>query len=402
MRKTSVIHKKWFKQQVLALVAVAAVVVGVSADQGGGDSPDLISPFLFTGRGAFTSGFGLQGIKGGDTEGTFIITGTSHVNGVVYSGPVNHGFTTRGSGTGKWYVMNVPESFNASSTSIYGVDNLGGGDVNLVGSYVSNEPGSPSPITPSPRIGFYYAGILTDTPSSDDFLSYQGRNLRTGRLADFTYIHSISGGLAVGNYGFQTEGNPFGHAFVYDPSKVQPQTDVAFPDADKTHTAYGIWYNGGTSYTIAGGVGIPSASMNYGDPFGLAYLMDYDSAAGTFSNYQTFSYKPKGPDKQDFKGKTILTHFEGIWSDGNGLYRLPATASTTDGVSKAKIAQVQRKSNGSFDSKATWSSIDITGASVSTNDSLFADTSVGLVTYPRIEGVSDAIVTNYALTPIKN
>src|SRR5262245_6743211 len=110
IRKTSMIHEKWFKMQVLALVAVAAFVVGVSADQGGGYSPDLISPFLFTGGGEFSTGFGLQGIKGGDTEGTFIITGTSNVNGVVYNGPVNHGFTSQGSGTGTWYVINVPES----------------------------------------------------------------------------------------------------------------------------------------------------------------------------------------------------------------------------------------------------------------------------------------------------
>src|SRR5215813_5588419 len=269
MRKTSMIHEKWFGKQVLALVAMAALgVVAASAGQEVGYSPDFVSPFLYTGGGDFSKGFGLQGIKGGDTEGTFIITGTSNMNGVVYSGPVNHGFTPQGSGTGTWYVMNVPESFQASSTSIYGVDNLGGGNFNLVGSYVFNEPDNPNePNKPKPRIGFFYAGPLTNTPSSGDFLSYQGRNLRTGRLADFTYIHSVSGGLAVGNYGFEFEGNPFGHAFVYDPSKVQPQTDIVFPaDTDKTHTAYGIWYNGGTSYTIAGGVGIPSASMIYGDP----------------------------------------------------------------------------------------------------------------------------------------
>ena len=170
------IHEKWFKKQVLALMAVAAFdVVGVSAGQPGADSVDVVSPFLYTGSPDFSSDFGLQGIKGGDTAGTFIITGTSNVNGVVYNGPVNHGFTPQGSGTGTWYVINVPLSFNANSTSIYGPDNLGGGTVNLVGSYVSGNL----------RIGFFYAGPLTNTPSSGNFLSYQGRNLRTGELADF-------------------------------------------------------------------------------------------------------------------------------------------------------------------------------------------------------------------------
>jgi len=388
------IHEKWFKKQVLALVAVATFdVVGVSAGQPGADSVDLVSPFFYTGSGDFSSGFGLQGIKGGDTEGTFIITGTSNVNGVVYNGPVNHGFTTQGSGTGTWYVINVPLSFNANSTSIYGPDNLGGGTVNLVGSYVSGNL----------RIGFFYAGPLTNTPSNGNFLSYQGRNLRTGELADFTYIHSISRGLAVGNYGFQGEGNPFGHAFIYNPSpQAQPQKDIVFPDADKTHTAYGIWYNGGSSYTIAGGVGLPSVLMKYGDPLGLAYLMDYDSATGRFSNYQTFDFKPEGPENQDFKGKTILTHFEGIWSDGKGLYKLPATVSSTeDGLSKAFVVYVRRQPNGRFLTNATWSPINIPGASVSTNDSIFADTSVGLVTYPNIHGQQPPeIVTDYAVTPI--
>jgi len=314
-----------------------------------------------------------------------------NVNGVVYKGPVNHGFTADGSGTGQWFVMNVPPSFNATSTSIYGPDNLGGNNVNLVGTYVSGNL----------RIGFFYAGPLTNTPSSGNFLSYQGRNLTTGQRADFTYIHSISRGLAVGNYGFQGEGNPFGHAFIYNPNMpAQPQKDIMFPDSDKTHTAYGIWYNGGSSYTIAGGVGLPSGLMNYGDPLGLAYLMDYDSSTGRFSNYQTFDFKPEGPDSQDFKGKTILTHFEGIWSDSKGLYKLPATVSSTeDGLSKAFVVDVRRQPNGRFLTNATWSPINIPGASVSTNDSIFADTSVGLVVYLNPVQNPSVIVSDYAIIP---
>jgi len=54
------IQEKWFKKQVLALVAVATFdVVGVSAGQPGADSVDLVSPFFYTGSGDFSSGFGL-------------------------------------------------------------------------------------------------------------------------------------------------------------------------------------------------------------------------------------------------------------------------------------------------------------------------------------------------------
>lgn len=365
-----------------------------------GYAPTTISPFFYTGSGNFANGFGLQGIKGGDGDGNFIITGTSDVNGVVYVGPVNHGFTSQGTGTGNWFVMNVPASFNAASTSIYGPDNLGNNTANLVGSYVSNAEGSP-------RIGFFYSGPLQNTTAdSTGFTSYQGRNLQSGRLAEFTYIHSVSGGqnnaLAVGNYGFQTEGNPFGHAFIYNPDNPQqPQIDIQFPDTDKTHTAYGIWYNGGTSYTISGGVGLPSGPVKYGEPLGSAYLMDYDSATGQFSHYQIYNYKATGADKVRYKGKTLVTHFEGIWSDGEGLYKLPASVSTTDGASGgAKVVEVRRRGNGKFNTSAKWSTISVPGASLVTNDSIYGDTSVGVVTYPAVDGVSDLIFTNYAYTPI--
>ena len=36
-----------------------------------------------------------------------------------------------GSGSGTWYTINVPSGFNASSTSIYGVDNVGSDNVDL-------------------------------------------------------------------------------------------------------------------------------------------------------------------------------------------------------------------------------------------------------------------------------
>src|SRR5215472_16586458 len=63
---------------------------------------------------------------------------------------------------------------------------------------------------PSTRTAKYVPAILSPRPPSS--------SAKAGQLADFTYIHSISKGLAVGNYGFQGEGNPFGHAFIYNPS----------------------------------------------------------------------------------------------------------------------------------------------------------------------------------------
>lgn len=115
---------------------------------------DLVSPFLYTGPGTGTNSsglldsFGLQGIKGGDSDGSYLITGTSS----------------------SWTVMNVPSGFNASSTSLYGVANLDGNNVNLVGSYVSSVADADGQF---PRIGSYYTGAITSSPNAANFQSYR-------------------------------------------------------------------------------------------------------------------------------------------------------------------------------------------------------------------------------------
>lgn len=384
-----------------SIISLPSFTVMASSDY----VPDYIAPFLYSGTapGSSTSQFGLQGITGGDTIGTFLVTGTSGNNGVVYNGPINNAFTSAGSGSGTWSVINVPDEYVALSTSIYGVDNLGSGAVNLVGSYVSG----------TTRIGFYYDGPLS---GAGGFKSYQAHGYQD-RLATFTYIHSISGGLAVGNYDYLGDGNPLGKAFIYDPSGLGSQIDISYPDASGlTHTAYGIWYNGGSSYTIAGGAGVVPRNLKgatnpnkiapdydqvaYGDPIGYATLIDYDSETGEFTNYQTYSFKPTGSEVKRWKNKTLVTHFEGIWSDGAGTYKLPATVVATNAISSgAEVATIKRQRNGKFSKHAKWTPLIVNGSSLTTNDSIFGDTSVGLAIYPALN-VVEMFVSDYAVTPI--
>jgi len=114
----------------------AAALVAASAQAAPAPAPPVdgsyVVPFQYTGTNppAGTSN-ALQGIKGGDTPGTYLIVGTSFPNGFVYEGPIN----SAPSGTGTWTNMNVPASYAGTTTSIYGVDNLDGTDVALVGSY---------------------------------------------------------------------------------------------------------------------------------------------------------------------------------------------------------------------------------------------------------------------------
>ena len=68
---------------------------------------------------------GWQGIRAGDASGQYLITGTSDSNGLLYEGPIS------GVG-GTSYSVNYP---GADTTSVYGPDNLGNGELRLVGSY---------------------------------------------------------------------------------------------------------------------------------------------------------------------------------------------------------------------------------------------------------------------------
>src|SRR4029079_2371190 len=96
--------------------------------------------------------------------------------------------------------------------------------------------------------GFLFQGTIADLAQSGNYrtINYPG--------AKFNYVHSTMGDLAVGNAD-GPEGNlPIGtgHAFLYDVARGTFLPDIVYPGSTST-TAYGIWHNGGTSYTICGG-----------------------------------------------------------------------------------------------------------------------------------------------------
>ncbi len=214
---------------------------------------------------------GWQGIRGADTAGQYLITGTSGSNGLLFDGTM--------AGVGTSYAVDYP---NAATTSVYGPNNLGGGNIQLVGSYKNTDAASAAVVVN----GFVFTGTTADLAQSSDYqtIDYPG--------AEFNYVHSTMGGLAVGNYDSQPDHGednlPLGpgHAYIYDIATQTFLTDVDYPGS-ASNTAYGIWYNGGTSYTICGGWS-PNAVNNLNDqsqPIGQAYMVDYDSATGKFSNW---------------------------------------------------------------------------------------------------------------------
>jgi trimeric autotransporter adhesin len=304
---------------------------------------------------------GWQGIRGGDTSGQYLISGTSGNNGLLFEGTIN--------GVGTSYTLMYP---NAYATSVYGPDDLGSGQLRLVGSY-RNSDFATAPVEVN---SFLFQGTTADLANASDYtqVDYPG--------AKYTYVHSTMGDLAVGNYDSPTDhgqdGLPLGpgHAFIYNVTTNTFVTDIAFPSS-LSNTAYGIWYNGGTSYTICGGYSLSAVNnfANQDQPIGKAYLVDYDTATGKFTNWKSFSYPG---------GTNYVTHFEGISSVEKGVYTLNADSvqSGSSNPTQGSFVSVVRNADGTF-GNAQWTNLNYTGIDptthITSSNSVYGDQVVGIV-----------------------
>jgi trimeric autotransporter adhesin len=293
---------------------------------------------------------GWQGIRNSDTGGQYLITGTSNANGLLYEGPIS------GSG-GTSYSVNYP---GATSTSVYGPDNLDGGRVRLVGSYKNGD---------GHVHGFLFEGTTAELSQADHYrtIDFPGSQI--------TYVHSTMGGIAVGNADGPDDNFTVvsGHAFLYDIASGTFRPGLNYPGSTST-TAYGIWSNGGTSYTIAGGY---STLQDSGSVLFHGYLVDYDSATGQFTHWTTID-APGG----QVDGQAAATHFQGISSPEQGVYTLSAneTAVASGTALAASLVTVRRNPDGTF-GPAYWVNLSYPGAAGSTTaNSVAGNQVVGIVT----------------------
>lgn len=217
-----------------------------------------------------------------------------------------------------------------------------------------------------------------------------------GTPGTYTFVHSVDGGLAVGNTDNVDVDDITGYfslsstAFIVELATGR-QIDIRYPtDRDPlvTHTAFGIWDNGNGDYTIAGGSGEVLDPDSGEVEAGEAYLIDYDSVTGLFSNYTTFAYRNR--ERAD-----LVTHFEGIYRTQSGNYRLPAISVAPNergDLSIASVVTVKRNRRGAFKASARWRDLDVTRSSdgarsvFSTGNSLYGDITVGLANYPDGNG----------------
>ncbi|HEY2155147.1 MAG TPA: right-handed parallel beta-helix repeat-containing protein, partial [Isosphaeraceae bacterium] len=181
--------------------------------------------------------------------------------------------------------------------------------------------------------------------------------------------------LAVGNADGPEGNAPIGtgHSFLYNIASGT-LSDIVYPGAATT-TAYGIWYNGGTSYTIVGGYSNPGEA---GNGLSHGYMVDYDRATGQYSHWTSFD------DPNGALGQSLITHFEGISSDQKGVYTLAATSvsTTTGGTAEASLVSVRRNTDGTFGTPH-WVQLNVpTGgakAIFTSNDSVAGGAAVGIV-----------------------
>lgn len=258
------------------------------------------------------------------------------------------------------------------NTSCYGPNNGENGTIEIVGAYIKSS-------SPKQNLGFYYNGPIDGSGNWETVTPNNGNNSNV-------FMHSIMGGLAVGNYQSDaTDENTINaNAFIYD-VKTKECIDFNIDELDAP-TLYGIWHNGGNSYTMAGG----NSTRKIGDTASQAFLVDYDAATKTFTNLQFFSYHNENTP-------TVNTHFEGITlnktKDG---YNMPCDwlNGTEEGTS---FVTVRRNQDGTF-GKAEWTAIFYPGDTVkiTSANTVYLDNILGI--YVSKSSNEETVISSYCAT----
>lgn len=308
---------------------ISTLIAGVSACNSGSSSSSGITYSSFNCPGSNNVSFpGVSGVRqvyGSNSDvyvtGVQVLYGSNHA--FLYKGPVTGG--------GECNTFNYPSSTGrtVTSTSLYGPDSSGTNQVVLTGSYTTLESG------PIAQQGFLYIG-KPDGSTTTGYRTLFPQSLTSESIIN-TLGHSTMGGIVVGNYDTRLI---TGQAFIYS---IQEDTyyPLEKPASAASITAYGIWYNGGTSYTIAGGY---SDVLAGGEDVG--FITDWDSITHKVSHFTTLNYN-------NLPKNQVGSHFEGITTDDNGGYNLAGDWQYLGEKTTPTFAHISRNPDGSF-TEATW------------------------------------------------
>jgi uncharacterized protein with beta-barrel porin domain len=182
-----------------------------------------------------------------------------------------------------------------------------------------------------------------------------------------TIGHSTFGNQLVGNW--DTGNAAVGNAFLYNIASGS-MTTINRPGPYTSTTAYGVYGN-----RIAGG-------SSLGPGLSRAYILNQDT--GVYTDY-------------DAPGAgTVVTHFEGITGGGRAnTYNLVADSVDGNGVVSSWVIHIDE--NGA----ATWIPLAVPGASVTSANSMYGSTAIGVFVQ---NGVTSAFTTTVpgVYNPITN
>ncbi len=253
------------------------------------------------------------------------------------------------SGTGIWHVLNYPSSAGVTvkATNLYGPNDGAGHNIQVVGNYTTTQTGDAT-------IGCLYEGPLN---GSGGWTSLTPSSTVSDPVLN-TIAHSTMGGLVVGNYDTQLDS---GRAFIYDIG-TKVYYEITKPNAESI-TAYGIWHNGGNSYTIAGGYSNINSQMVPSVDSG--YLVDWNKKTHALTNWRVFNY-------DNDPSKAIVTHFDGITSDRrNGYYLTGDWLGVSQGPELAFIAHV-------VGNNAAWAPITFPPDQITSGNSVYRKVVIGV------------------------
>ncbi|MDQ5920014.1 MAG: hypothetical protein QG673_70 [Pseudomonadota bacterium] len=294
--------------------------------------------------------------------GSYYESGSTNM-GTLYKGPILGG--------GTYYIYNYPSSTGATTngTTVYSADNSSiSGNVQLVGTYTTQESGTGT------AFGFFYNGPIPSESSAWQSINFPSSQTPGQVTVKNTYPHSIMNGIVVGNYDADLIA---GNAFIYNVNTESYTTLVKLGSVFTS--AYGVWWNGGTSYTIAGGYSDESTTQ-----LTNAYIVDYDSSTGALTNWVTYNYNNKPG--------SILTHFQGITTDGAGGYNL-AAGWENNGILGASFVNVKRTASGSLSAVATWIDLVYPGSSTTTANTVYQNYCLGIYNQPGIDQTNAYVAT---------
>lgn len=295
---------------------------------------------------------GIRGITESDSVYISGLYKTSNgvTNGAIYAGPINES-------SGSWYILNYPSQIAGESvtgTAWYGPNNGETAEtISVVGNYTVESNNFAQ--------GIMYRGPLDGSGTWTKLLppSPDISNVKE------TIAHSNMGGIVVGNYDTHLA---TGKAFIYN-IQTESYTNLILPVEPRpiSVTAYGIWANGDGSYTIVGGYKNESQGLSNG------YILDWHKTTGVITHFTTLYFNNQPTT-------SVISHVEGITTDGNGGYNL--SADTSDGsLAGAAFVNVPRNLDGSF-ATPSWIPIVYPGSSTISANTVYQNNILGVYEFP--------------------